>query len=182
MPILDVLLILMLVGAVIALEVRDLLSSVIAVGAVGLLLSVAFLILQAPDVAITQLAVEIIAVILLIRATLRERLASSPAGGRVAGAVFAVIFLAGFIVVCARAFAELPAFGHPLLRVAKTYLEQGLTATGASNLVASVILDYRAYDTLGEATILFCAVVGVLAILRRPARRNDVHPSEGEQS
>ncbi len=171
MPILDILLILMLVGAVIALEVRDLLSSVVAVGAMGLLLSVAFLLLHAPDVAITQLAVEIISVILLIRATLRERLPSSPTGSRLAGAVAAVLFIAGFLHVSAQAFALLPAFGHPLLRVADSYLEQGLSDTGAANLVAAVILDYRAYDTLGEATVLFCAVVGVLAVLRRPARR-----------
>ena len=55
-----VLLVLMIIGAIIAIEVKDLLSSVIAVGAVGLALSIVFLILKAPDVAITQLVVEIL--------------------------------------------------------------------------------------------------------------------------
>ena len=45
--------------------------------------------------------------------------------------------------------------------------------TGAANLVASVILDYRAYDTLGEATILFTAVIGVLTIMRRVGRKKE---------
>jgi len=37
----------------------------------------------------------------------------------------------------------------------------------AANIVAAIILDYRAYDTLGEATVLFTAVVGVLTVMRR---------------
>jgi multisubunit Na+/H+ antiporter MnhB subunit len=34
-----------------------------------------------------------------------------------------------------------------------------------------VILDFRAYDTLGEATVLFTSVIGIMAILRRPGRK-----------
>ncbi len=61
-----VLLIFMIIGAIVAIEMKDLLSSVIAVGAVGLGLSIALLILKAPDVAITQLVVEILCLIILI--------------------------------------------------------------------------------------------------------------------
>jgi multisubunit Na+/H+ antiporter MnhB subunit len=57
------------------------------------------------------------------------------------------------------------------MRVAATYLKEGLPKTGAVNLVSSVILDFRAYDTLGEATILFTAVIGVLAVVRRIGRK-----------
>lgn len=39
--------------------------------------------------------------------------------------------------------------------------------TGANNGVTSVVFDYRGFDTLGEATILFCAVAGVIMIFRR---------------
>ena len=38
------------------------------------------------------------------------------------------------------------------------------------NIVTAILLDYRAYDTLGEASVLFCAVLGVAAILRRGAK------------
>ncbi|MBN1270144.1 MAG: hypothetical protein JXB04_11185, partial [Kiritimatiellae bacterium] len=54
---------------------------------------------------------------------------------------------------------------------ATTYLRDGLDQTGAANIVTAVILDYRAYDTLGEATVLFCAILGALTILRRKARK-----------
>ncbi len=57
------------------------------------------------------------------------------------------------------------------MRVANIYLKEGLVKTGTSNLVSSVILDFRAYDTLGEATILFTAVIGVLTIVRRIGRK-----------
>ncbi len=75
-----VLLIFMIIGAIIAIEMKDLLSSVIAVGAVGLGLSIVLLILKAPDVAITQLVVEMLCLIILIRATLKKDLPFSTTG------------------------------------------------------------------------------------------------------
>jgi multisubunit Na+/H+ antiporter MnhB subunit len=39
--------------------------------------------------------------------------------------------------------------------------------TGANNAVTSVVFDYRGFDTLGEATVLFTAVAGVILIFRR---------------
>lgn len=181
MLLLDILLVLMIVGAVIALEVRNILSSVVAVGAVGLLLSIAFLVLQAPDVAITQLAMEIIAVIFLIRATLRRGLAASPEGGRWAGGLTVAAFAAVFLVVAYRATGHIAPFGEPEMRVAETYLTQGLSDTGAVNLVASVILDYRAYDTLGEATTLLAAAIGVLTVMRRFGRKDEAEGGTSDE-
>jgi multisubunit Na+/H+ antiporter MnhB subunit len=76
-----------------------------------------------------------------------------------------------FIFFAHLAIKELPAFGNPIMEVVKKYLEEGIEKTGAVNLVAAVILDFRAYDTLGEATVLFTAVIGIMAILRRPGRK-----------
>jgi multisubunit Na+/H+ antiporter MnhB subunit len=46
-----------------------------------------------------------------------------------------------------------------------------LDDTGAANIVASVILDYRAYDTLGEATVLFTSIIGATVLLRRKSKK-----------
>ncbi len=174
-----VLLILMIIGAVIAIEAKDMLSSVIAVGAVGLALSIIFLILKAPDVAITQLVVEILALIILIRATLRKDLPFSTTGRWLLNTVITVSFVVLMMVVAAKCFKDLPEFGYPTMRVGQTYLEQAMSKTGAVNIVTSVILDFRAYDTLGEATILFTAVIGVLAIVRKIGRKKpDEDPGE----
>ena len=166
-----ILLIFMIIGAVIAIEVKDLLSSVVTVGAVGIALSMVFLILKAPDVAITQLVVEILCLIILIRATLKKDLPFVTTGRWFLNTLITLTFIAIFLFVALKALRELPSFGYPIMKVAKTYLANGLSQTGAANVVSSVILDFRAYDTLGEATVLFTAVIGVLAVMRKIGRK-----------
>lgn len=46
-------------------------------------------------------------------------------------------------------------------------IKNAQTETGANNAVTSVVFDYRGFDTLGEATILFTAVASVIMIFRR---------------
>ncbi len=174
-----ILVIFMIIGAIVAVELKDLLSSVIAVGAVGLGLSITFLILKAPDVAITQLVVEILCLIILIRATLKKDLPFSTSGRWFLNTFITLSFIAIFLFVAYKAIKDLPTFGYPIMKIASTYIKDGLAKTGASNLVTSVILDYRAYDTLGEATVLFTAVIGVLALVRRKGRKNN--PKEIEE-
>lgn len=166
-----ILLILMIIGSVVALEAKDLLSSVVALGAVGLGLCLTFLILKAPDVAITQLVVEILSIIILIRATLKKGLPMVTSGDWVFPSVIGVGFGITLLVVGVQSFPGLPVFGEPKLRVAQYYLEEGLEQTGATNLVTSVILDFRAFDTLGEVTVLFAAAIGVLALVRTVGRK-----------
>ncbi len=171
-----VLILLAIVGAIVAVETPNLLFSVISVGAVGFLVAIAFLFLAAPDVAIVQIGVEVISLVILVRATIgRETAPETPHRAFVAMAVALTLLLAvGLLVI--GVLGELPTFGEPVMeRLAhapsKTYLAQGLESTGAPNVVTAVLLDYRGYDTLGEATVLFCAVLGVVSVLRRRARR-----------
>lgn len=166
-----ILLIFMIIGAIIAVEVKDMLSSVVAVGAVGLGLSICFLVMKAPDLAITQLVVEILALIILIKATIKMDLPFSASGRWFFNTFATIVFLIVFLIFAYVSLKDLPNFGYPIMRVAKDYINMGLQKTGAANLVASIILDFRGYDTLGEATVLFTAVMGVLAIMRRIGRK-----------
>jgi multisubunit Na+/H+ antiporter MnhB subunit len=167
----NILLIFMIIGAIIALEVKDLLSSVVAVGASGLALSISFLILKAPDLAITQLVVEILCLVILIRATIKKDLPFSTSGRWLFNTVTTFIFLVLFLSLGWWILKDLPPLGEPILKVSSYYLKSGLGKTGAANLVASVVLNFRAYDTLGEATVLFTAAIGVLAVMRRRGRK-----------
>lgn len=192
----------MFIAALIATESKDLLSSVIAVGAVGIGVSIIDLLLGAPDLAFPQIVVEVIALVMLIRVVLtrqelREESMESP---RDALRIAVVLFSAGIFLVAAffafgglqgkdataDASHALPPFGEPVLSragdvkgaagpgVSKDYLERAADETGAANAVTAVLLDYRAYDTLGEATVIFAAVLGGYALLRRVGRRKEV--------
>jgi multisubunit Na+/H+ antiporter MnhB subunit len=170
-----ILLAFMIIGAIIAVETKNLLSAVISVGAVGFGLSVSFLFLRAPDLAIVQVAVEVVLLIFMIRATISRD--TIPERGHIGwpgliGVVLLTICVFVFGVFAFRDFAE---FGTPVIEAvaeapSNTYIENGLEETGASNIVTSILLDYRAYDTLGEATVLFAAVIGALAVLRGRSR------------
>lgn len=168
---LHILLVFMILAAIVALEAKDLLSSVIAVGSVGFALCLAFLILKAPDLAITQLVVETLCLIILIRATIKRDLPLIIEGRWVFNTVSTLVFIAVFLTFAHNALKELPSFGEPIMGVVKKYLAEGVSKTGAVNLVSAVILDFRAFDTLGEATVLFTSVIGIMAILRIPGRK-----------
>lgn len=177
------LLVFMIVGSVVALEIRDILSAIIAIGIVGLAVSLGFLFLQAPDLAIVQFLFEIFALIILVKAFVKKEYhqEESPGGNPLLIGV-TVVTLAAILLFSVSVFSLLPPFGQPLLTTSAYYLKYGADQTGAANLVASVILDYRAYDTLGEVTVLSTAILGSLTILRirRQTVRNAQEASHAE--
>ncbi len=65
-------------------------------------------------------------------------------------------------------------FGYPDASDMDDYIiENAQEETGSNNVVAAVLFDYRGLDTLGEATILFTAVMGVLLLLRTQKRKEE---------
>jgi multicomponent Na+:H+ antiporter subunit B len=173
--ILIVLILLMIIGALIAITTSTLLYAVISVGAVGFLLSIVFLFLSAPDLAITQIAVEVVALVLLLQVATRSESESDDERFFSFGKLVPLILVILLAIFSARMFEQFPEFGVPAMdrfsdAPSSTYLREGLQQTGAANIVTAVLLDYRGYDTLGEATVLFCAVMGAISVLRRNAR------------
>jgi len=172
---LALLILLTVIAAIITVVTPNLLYSVISLGAVGFLLAIAFLFLAAPDIAIVQIGVEVVSLVILIRATLGRETQMVKASRTVVGVAFAVAFVAVIGLFIIQVFTEFPVFGTPVMErfsdaPSAMYLAQGLQETGAPNIVTAVLLDFRAWDTLGEATVLFCAALGAVAILRRKAR------------
>jgi len=157
----------MILGSITALELKDILSAIIAVGVVGLGVAVAFLFLQAPDLAIVQFLYEIFALIILLRAFVKKDYhQESPSKINTVLVGVTLITLVAIFIFSISVFRALPEFGKPLLSTAQHFLDNGAVETGSANLVTSVILDYRAYDTLGEVTVLFTAILGTLTVLR----------------
>lgn len=77
-----------------------------------------------------------------------------------------VVFLAFTFFLLTAAF-EIRPFGEPLHREMDNYfIMHAQEEASANNVVTSIVFDYRGFDTLGEATVLFTAVAGVLMALR----------------
>jgi len=171
-----ILLVFMIIGAIVAAETKSLISSVISLGVVGVGVSIAFLFLSAPDLAIVQIAVEVVYLILFIRATIGREVISVKGNIPWPNLVIALILILTLFGFGILAFQDLPSFGTPIISQVKAapsnlYLENGLKETGAANIVTAIILDYRGYDTLGEATVLFTAILGALTILRGKSKK-----------
>ena len=172
-----ILLVFIIIAALIAIETKNLLSAVISIGVVGFGASIMFLFLRAPDSAITQIVVEVLGLIILIRVCLSRKLTFVSVNTGVFGAAVAIVLVAGILLLGANVvFDTLPEFGSPVFAqtpetASQTYIKDGLEKTGAANIVSAVILDFRAYDTLGEATVLFTSIIGATVILRKKSKK-----------
>lgn len=82
--------------------------------------------------------------------------------------VFAAVFLAVVAVFFVYTALMMHPFGVPTSTDMDQYIiENTQEETGANNGVTGVVFDYRGFDTLGEATVLFTAVAAVVMIFRR---------------
>ncbi len=89
-----------------------------------------------------------------------------------------LILLAIIFVGLALSIAEIP-FSLHKTEVGDYYIDRGRDETGASNIVTSVVVGYRGFDTLGEVTVLFVAAIGVGAVLstRKRRERGEIEPA-----
>lgn len=89
--------------------------------------------------------------------------------------VFSALFCVFLVLMLLTAVSHLPTVGHAENpannEVAARYIEDGLQETGAVNIVTGMILDYRAFDTLGESHVLFIATCTVLILLRADGKK-----------
>ncbi|MBA5941922.1 MAG: hypothetical protein H0M93_01100 [Methanophagales archaeon] len=83
--------------------------------------------------------------------------------------VFIVLAMIGAVLFIA--VLDMPAFGDPEapahLHVVPRYIEMAYEETGVKNIVAAILISYRAYDTLGELTVIFVGAAAVLSLLWR---------------
>lgn len=94
--------------------------------------------------------------------------------------VIAVVVCLSMVAALLITVFHLPLFGSPnnpaCNEVVERYVEKGIEETGAVNVVAGMILDYRAFDTLGESSVLFLAVTSVMILLLRD--KNNISAEE----
>ena len=84
---------------------------------------------------------------------------------------FSIVLLAVVAIGIGAALLAVP-FGAQTTQIGDYYTEHGREQTGAANMVTSVVVGYRAFDTLGEVTVLFVAALGLGAVLSAAGGRS----------
>ncbi|OYX29063.1 MAG: cation:proton antiporter [Hydrogenophilales bacterium 32-62-9] len=141
---------------------RQRLTALITLGVVGLVVSLAFVKFSAPDLALTQLSVEVVTIVLLLLALyfLPQHAAPEHDPGRV--------WRDGVIALVAGSGAALLAWAvmtRPYGTIAGYFLANSVPGGGGKNVVNVILVDFRGYDTLGEITVLALAGLGIYALL-----------------
>lgn len=157
-------LITMLAGLATAILHRQRLIALLMLSVVGLMVSLAFARFSAPDLALTQLAVEVVTMILLMLALffLPQRTPKESSGPRI---VRDVLLSAGFGgVVASLNYALLT---RPLNSISDFHLTHSVPGGGGHNVVNVILVDFRGFDTLGEITVLCIAAIGIYKLLNR---------------
>jgi multicomponent K+:H+ antiporter subunit A len=137
--------------------------AIVLVGVVGLVVSLVFARLSAPDLALTQLLVEIATVILLMLAMYFLPRGTPQDSSRMRRLRDAVVACAAGLGVGVLAYAMLT---RPFDSIASYYLANAKPEGGGYNVVNVILVDFRGFDTLGEITVLGIAAVGVHALLQ----------------
>lgn len=148
---------------------RSRLAAVVSLGVVGYGIAFIFMIYGAPDLAMTQFAIETLTVILMVLVLYRlpPFATFSPLGQRLRDAVAALSVGALITVLILLATAN-----DPQSLLTPFFAEYSYTEAQGRNIVNVILVDFRGADTLGEITVLAVAAFGVLALLRlRPLSR-----------
>jgi len=147
-------------------------ASLMLAGGAGLTTCLTFAWLSAPDLALTQLAVEVVTIVLILLGLrwLPRRIVNDKVGERtlrthVRRARDFLLALVGGAGLSAIAFAVLTHPADP--GIASFFIEQSLPQGGGANVVNVILVDFRAFDTLGEITVLGIVALTVYALLRR---------------
>ena len=137
--------------------------ALVLMGAVGLMVVLIFVKFSAPDLALTQLSVEVVTVVLMLLALYflppfnpvnssalrraRDVLLALAVGGGVTALTWAVLT-------------------RPYQSIAEYFLAHSVPDGGGSNVVNVILVDFRGYDTLGEITVVALAALGIYAMLQ----------------
>jgi multicomponent Na+:H+ antiporter subunit A len=160
----DVLIVFVIIaGAIAATRARSTMSAVLSLGAVGYGVAMMFLSFGAPDLAMTQFSVETLTVLIyvLVFQHFRGLGPLSPRLVRIRDGAIAIgigLFIGALLVSIATT--------DTAPRLKEYFAEFGPTLGHGRNIVNVILVDFRAFDTLGEITVLASAALGVRGLLR----------------
>ncbi|MBD3670023.1 MAG: monovalent cation/H+ antiporter subunit A [Gammaproteobacteria bacterium] len=143
---------------------RQRFTALILIGVVGLVVSLIFVKFSGPDLALTQLSVEVVTIVLLLLALYflpQSHSAESPRWRRARDLVVALLAGTG------AALLSWAVLSRPFTSISDYFLANSVPGGGGSNVVNVILVDFRGFDTLGEITVLALAALGIFAMLER---------------
>ncbi len=149
------------------------LAALILIGGTGIVSSLTFLWLSAPDLALTQLMVETVTTILLLlglrwlppRISARKLQQKTTSRARLRRGRDLLLAISAGVVMTLLTYVVLV---HPQSpTISAFFIENALSQGGGSNVVNVMLVDFRSFDTLGEITVLSIVALTVYALLRR---------------
>jgi multicomponent K+:H+ antiporter subunit A len=143
---------------------RQRLLAVLVAGGVGLMVSLTFVFLSAPDLALTQLLVEMVTLVLMLLGMNYLPAQSPPEKSRWRKRRDALIAVIGGGGLAAMAYS---AMTLPPNTMAGELLARALPEAYGENVVNVILVDFRGFDTFGEITVFGIAALVVHAMLRR---------------
>jgi multicomponent K+:H+ antiporter subunit A len=157
---------------------RERLLAVILVSLVGLAVTLTFIRLSAPDLALTQLAVEMgtIILMLLVLYYLPPRSAPKSSAARLSRDLLLALFAGGGM-----GLLTLLMLSAPFASISDFYLQQSVPGGGGANVVNVILVDFRGFDTLGEITVLAMVALASQALLDRLTLRSPTHDADGRR-
>jgi multicomponent K+:H+ antiporter subunit A len=153
-------------------------QSVVLLGVVGLAVSLSFVSLSAPDLALTQLSVELVSTVLLLMGLALLPVQSPRESSGLRRGRDALLALAGGAGIAWLAWVLLTR-GHE--SIAWYFLDKSMPVGGGSNVVNVILVDFRGYDTYGEITVLGIAAIGVLALMEGMTARRPLADGAGRR-
>jgi multicomponent Na+:H+ antiporter subunit A len=154
----DIAILVLLVPTVVFLaRTRSAIAALVLAGFVGLIIAVWLLLLGAPDVALTLLLVEFLTVV--VAAPVLSRLPVHRDIGRSTTAAISAIVVGVVSGLAVWAFTG----RRQASDLSEYFLTEAEELTGGTNVVNTILVDFRGLDTLGEITVLFAAALGLLA-------------------
>lgn len=153
---------------------RQRLVTLIVIGVIGLVIALGFVKFSAPDLALTQLSVEVVTIVLLLLALYflpqtTPRQASNFRMWR--DGILSILAGVGVTLF------TLSVLTRDYSTIAQYFLENSVPGGGGTNVVNVILVDFRGFDTLGEIVVLALAGLGIYAMLegvKLPAPKNDI--------
>lgn len=153
----------MIVTAITVLFSKTRLTAIVAVGALGFLVSFFFVLFRAPDLALTQLVVETVTTALFLLCFYHLPQLRKEISRIQFKMVNAVISIGVGVVVT---LVALSANGNRLFESISSYYENSYELAGAKNIVNSILVDFRGIDTMLEILVLCIAGLGVYTLIK----------------